>query len=362
MVLIDTPGFNDSLRSEAEILKDIANWLDYTFRNPPRIQLSGIIYMQAITDRKMYGSSLRNLKMFKELCGDNPLRNVIFTTSGWGHARLTGEYDKAVSHEKQLCETPQFWRNLIKRNARVARFEDSVESAHSIIRTLVDQTPITLQIQKELVEENRDLIDTKAATMLNEELRSLEEKYKNEIAEIERDKLQAIQDKDREIQESLETSRAEIMKLRDDARRAQDELRYKARNDSRVAEGLRMELQDMRGHMERLREDQERRHEEDLERQRRDFDDVTMRFRAEQIEQQMKFDGIVRQLRANESKIRNEERVFLENRIAQLESRSAQKGSGTELLETLADTLGSVAMIALGFPALFGQNSWSDLF
>ncbi|KAM5360952.1 hypothetical protein ACJZ2D_013406 [Fusarium nematophilum] len=362
VVLIDTPGFNDSLRSESEILKDIANWLDYTFRNPPRIKLSGIIYMQAITDRKIYGSSLRNLKMFRELCGENPLRNVVFTTSGWGAARLTGGYHKAVANERQLCEAPELWKSLIQRNARVARFEDSPESAFAIIRTLMGQKPLTLQIQRELVEENRNLVDTKAGSVVNEELKALEEKYMNELAQVQCEMKQAIEAKDIEIQESLEVSRAEIMKLRDSARRAQDDLHYKARNDARAAESLRVELREMRSNMEMMRDSQDKRYEETLDRQKQEFEDAALRIRAEQIEQQMQFQGVVDQLRANQSRIRQEERSFLEARIAELESRNTGTGSVTELLEALANTLGSVAMVALGFPSLFGIDSLSGMF
>lgn len=36
ITLIDTPGFNDTLRSETEILRDVADWLDITYRNPPK--------------------------------------------------------------------------------------------------------------------------------------------------------------------------------------------------------------------------------------------------------------------------------------------------------------------------------------
>ncbi|WAO91178.1 G domain-containing protein [Fusarium falciforme] len=362
VVLIDTPGFNDSLRSESEILKNIANWLDYSFRNPPRIKLSGIIYMQAITDRKMYGSSLRNLKMFKELCGENPLRNVVFTTSGWGAVRLTGGYHKAVAHERQLCEAPEFWKNLIKRNARVARFEDSPESAIAIIRTLMGQKPLTLQIQAELVEQNRNLVDTRAGNVVDEELKALEEKYKDQLAQVQREMREAIEAKDVEIQESLEVSRAEIMKLRDSARRAHDDLHYKSRNDARAAQSLRVELREMRSNMERMRDSQDKRYEETLDRQKQEYEDAAMRLKAERIEQQMQFQGVVDQLRANQSRIREEERTFLEARIAELESRKIGKGSTTELLTALAGTLGNVAMIALGFPSLFGAESFSDMF
>ena len=44
VALIDTPGFNDTSRSETEVLTEIANYLDFTYRNPPHLKLNGILY------------------------------------------------------------------------------------------------------------------------------------------------------------------------------------------------------------------------------------------------------------------------------------------------------------------------------
>jgi hypothetical protein len=367
IVLIDTPGFNDTLRSESEILKDIAGWLDYTFRNPPQIKLTGIIYMQAITDRRMYGSTLRNLKMFKELCGESPLKNVVLVTTGWGAAKLSGELDKAAGNEDQLRREQEFWKPLIQRGAQVARFEDTKDSALSVIMSLVGKEPQILQIQKELVMDNSDLINTSAGRVVNEEMKKLEDKYKRELAEIQKEMAEAIAARDVEIQESLAISRAQIEKLRDDARRAQDELQYKSRNDARAAESLRNELQDVQQKLENMKTEQRKQSDAKLEQsladQRREFQEASMQIKAEQIEQQMKFDGIVNQLRANEQRIRHEERMFLEAKIAELENRGGRKkhGLGSELLKSLVGGLGGVAMSALGFP-LFGINPFEGLF
>lgn len=155
ITLIDTPGFNDTTRSETEILKEIADWLDSTYRNPPHFKLTGIIYLQSIVDPRMYGSSLRNLKMFKDLCGEDPLKNVVLATTRWGIADKSGEADLAKQHEEQLRTDPDFWAPMIKRGARMARFEDTQDSALQILLSLADQRPVVLQIQEELVSIHR---------------------------------------------------------------------------------------------------------------------------------------------------------------------------------------------------------------
>lgn len=94
--LIDTPGFNDTLRSEAQVLTEIANYLEITYR-VQHLKLDGIVYMQSIMDERMYGSSLRNLKMFRDLCGDSPMKNVVLVTNRWEQARALGDFDKVCS-------------------------------------------------------------------------------------------------------------------------------------------------------------------------------------------------------------------------------------------------------------------------
>lgn len=179
ITLIDTPGFNDTFRSETQVLKDIADFLEQAYKS--NIRLNGIIYLQALTDRKMYGSSLRNLKMFRELCGDDPLKSVILATTGWGDAQKAGNLDKAMMNETQSQNDPDFWQPLIKRGAAVGRFMDTKESALEMILKLGKRTPVILKIQRELVDDSKDLIDTSAGQAVNEEIKKLEAKYKAEV-------------------------------------------------------------------------------------------------------------------------------------------------------------------------------------
>ena len=68
VTLVDTPGFDDNSRSDTEILKLIADWLQRSFDK--NMLLSGVLYLYDITENRMGGSSMKNIKMFRKLCGD----------------------------------------------------------------------------------------------------------------------------------------------------------------------------------------------------------------------------------------------------------------------------------------------------
>jgi hypothetical protein len=331
ITLIDTPGFNDTFQSETTVLKNIASWLDLTYRNPPHTKLNGIVYMQAITDRKMYGSTLRNLLMFRELCGENPLKNVILVTTGWGTAAASGNLSQATENERQLRTEPKFWANMIRRGSDIKKFEDTRESALDIIFSLVDRKPTVLKIQKELVDENRNLIETSAGHVVNEEIKKLEEKYRAELLELAKQMEEAKAKQDRELQEVLAISKKELERLKLDARHAQDQLDYERRNHQRQYD---QDLEDMKREMLRHK------------------DQIELQLKAQHIEDRLQFEGIVEQLRANEYKVRQEERIVLEKKIAELEKGNVKnkKGNGKKLLVSLAGILGAVAMSFLGFP------------
>lgn len=333
------------MRSETEVLKEIADWLDVTYRH--NVRLTGIIYLQALTDRKMYGSSLRNLKMFRQLCGDNPLKNVILATTGWGTAERSGSLQKAEDNENQLETDPDFWEPLIKRGSTTARFTDTEESALEIIMSLAGRAPVTLQIQTELVIEEKKLIDTAAGNTVNEEMKKLEAKYQAEISKIQQDMDEALSARDQEMHDALDESKQAFERRLDQVRQEQQTLSYERRNEHRR---LQDELEETKRELRRTAQQQKEEHELEL--------------RAQKVEDQMRFDQIVAQLRKNANKVRVEERLYLEEKINEVEKKPTKtKGKGVRILCKVAPMLGSVAMSLLGFPMLLGDPSGlMDLF
>ena len=113
--LIDTPGFDDTNKKDVEVLRDIAGWLGVTYKK--KILLSGLIYLHPISDNRLRGSALRNLFMFKKLCGPECLRGIVLATTMWGLVNP----DDGDKRENQLRSTDDFWGEMEKGGSRVMR-------------------------------------------------------------------------------------------------------------------------------------------------------------------------------------------------------------------------------------------------
>ncbi|KAJ6561055.1 P-loop containing nucleoside triphosphate hydrolase protein [Mycena vulgaris] len=139
ITLIDTPGFDDT--SNTEILTEIALFLAKTYKGEKR--LAGVIYMQPISDRVMSSILVQDFKLFKQLCGDGPLENIVIATNRWGEvAREVGEASEAKLH--------RIFKPVLDKGARLLRHDDEVESAQAIIHSIIENQLRTLHMQHEL--------------------------------------------------------------------------------------------------------------------------------------------------------------------------------------------------------------------
>lgn len=323
ITLIDTPGFNDTTRSETEVLKAIADWLDFTYRND-NTKLNGIVYLQNIQEPRITGSSLRNLKMFKDLCGESPMKNVMLVTTRWGLEERSGNHARAEQHEQQYRS--EFWTPLLSRGARMERFQDDRDSALRILLQLVDRPPEVLQIQTELVDNGRDLIDTTAGNTVNEEIVSMQKKYQAEVAQIQKEMIAALAEKDLEVQEALEESKRsferKIEKLRDE----QDMLQYERRNENRR----------MRNDMNALQNELQRKYSQELQK----------KLGAQQLD----FNETAAMLLADSDKLRKEQVEALQATIDEMKQKPKKERTGKKLLLSLLPVLGSVVMGLIGIP------------
>lgn len=285
--------------------------------------------------------------MFRQLCGDSPLKNVVLATTGWGTAERSGNLQKAEDNENQLETDPDFWEPLIKRGSKTARFTDTEESALEIIMSLAGRAPVTLQIQTELVIEEKKLIDTAAGNTVNEEMKKLEAKYQAELSKIQQDMDEALSARDQEMHDALDESKQAFERRLNQVRQEQQTLSYERRNEHRR---LQDELEETKWELRRTVQQQKEEHELEL--------------RAQKVEDQMRFDQIVAQFRKNADKVRVEERLYLEEKINEVEKKPTKtKGKGVQILCKVAPMLGSVAMSLLGFPMLLGDPSGlMDLF
>ncbi|KAM0235914.1 hypothetical protein ACHAP5_009560 [Fusarium lateritium] len=177
--LIDTPGFDDTGRSDTEVLSEIAAWLTDSYKH--EIRLHGIIYLHRISDVRMQGSAKKNLVTFKELCGEDALRKVVLASTMWDIVPA----EKATKREQELKDTPEFWGWMLSKGSSVHRYNNTTESAREIILTLAGHnTPIATDLQKQMVDEGKRLDETSAGQGLKSELLKERQKLTQERQEL----------------------------------------------------------------------------------------------------------------------------------------------------------------------------------
>lgn len=197
MAILDTPGFDDTYRTDTDVLQGIAQFLVGTYQK--NIRLSGIIYLHRITDPRLGHEGLANLGLFRALCGDEPMKKVVLATTFW--EVMTNE-ERAREHEEELRSTPEYWGDMLIKNATMTQFHDTQESAFAIVESLLhNEEKITLKIQREMVDQKLDLIDTTAGEALKRELTKTIAIYEAKIEKLKTDVDAAFKARDDELQE-----------------------------------------------------------------------------------------------------------------------------------------------------------------
>lgn len=86
--------------------------------------------------------------------------------------------------ENELRNSTDFWKGLIDQGARFERFQDDYESAKNIALLLLDNKPMTLQIQLELAEPNKGLRHTHAGQEVRNQLRIHRQELKRQMKDL----------------------------------------------------------------------------------------------------------------------------------------------------------------------------------
>ncbi|KAL0563985.1 hypothetical protein V5O48_018070 [Marasmius crinis-equi] len=178
VTLIDTPGFDDTAVSDTDILNMISVSLAEMYKS--NFKLTGIIYLHRISDVRMGGVSTRNFKMFRKLCGEETLRNVVIITNMWG--LVAPELGEA--RERELMTDENFFKPVLDRGAQMVRHDNTTRNAQAILLHLINNIPLPLRIQIELVDLKKNLAETDAGADLNRVILELMEKHQRELKQV----------------------------------------------------------------------------------------------------------------------------------------------------------------------------------
>ncbi|KAG8216976.1 P-loop containing nucleoside triphosphate hydrolase protein [Butyriboletus roseoflavus] len=178
VTLIDTPGFDDTFRSDTDILESISEHLASMYG--AGTTLAGVIYMYRISDVRMGGTSRRNFRLFRELCGKDSLRNVLIVTTMWSSV----DPNVGATREEELAMSDDFFKPVLDEGARLVRHDGGQESAQGILRHLIHNEGTPLRIQRELVDERKPLADTAAGAELSHQLTERIGRLEGEIGKL----------------------------------------------------------------------------------------------------------------------------------------------------------------------------------
>ncbi|KAL4256708.1 hypothetical protein AB1N83_011719 [Pleurotus pulmonarius] len=162
--LIDTPGFDDTTKSDFDVLNVIAAFLTQSYK-----QVSPTV----------------------------------------GDAR-----------EAELASDALFFKPVLDKGAQLLRHDNTDDSAKNILRHIIKNHPLPLLVQTDLVDRGLDLSGTSAANILDCEVNKQKEKHRDELRRVREAKDEAlrakIQEKPNVVAQGTSQLRADLARLRAD--------------------------------------------------------------------------------------------------------------------------------------------------
>lgn len=178
--LIDTPGFNDTERSDSETLQELAFWLSAAYRRS--LHLNGIIYLHPINNPRLPGSASMSLNAFKSLVGEKSYHGVVLATSMWDKV-APNQMEHAAQRHQELCKNP--WADILSKGGRTVSLSAGRIDAMKIVAHIASTSHrqrLTLALQHQLENEEKSLHETDAGRVL---IQSLEQQYKDTLGVLE---------------------------------------------------------------------------------------------------------------------------------------------------------------------------------
>ncbi|KAJ9136693.1 hypothetical protein NKR23_g9612 [Pleurostoma richardsiae] len=185
VVLVDTPGFDDSERTDADILTLMAKWLKTTYDKDTL--LSGVILLQQINEIKFKKSESNRTRLFEKICGEDAFNHVIIATTMWDAVRAE-TLDECERRQQERISTPHIWGEMHRLGAEVVKHDNTQRSALDIIRKLVNKSRVVLALQDDLSKNGGVVANSAAGLFLNQQLGEKLALVEAQLEEMKKDK------------------------------------------------------------------------------------------------------------------------------------------------------------------------------
>ncbi|KAJ8114631.1 hypothetical protein OPT61_g3543 [Boeremia exigua] len=220
--LIDTPGFDDTNRSDADILQEIAFWLVKSYQLG--VRLSGIVYLHNITETRVKGSAVQGLKIFKAICGIEAFHGITMATTFWDKVGM-GDMHQADKNWLELQQNVNFWKELIDGGCSKQMLSAGRTSAMQVVQGIANRDiRLVLKMQSQLVDERLLIYETDAGKQLKEawfqersgllaEIKETREHIMKALAANEKDREKELETHHDELYEKLRKRKTNVLEL-----------------------------------------------------------------------------------------------------------------------------------------------------
>lgn len=250
ILLLDTPGFDDSAKDNFEVLNNIVSQFLAFALNGDEFDTRGVIFLHDISETRFGGSQRKTLGILKDLVGEENMGNVIVGTTMWSPAGST-RFEDQERREQDLMN--KHWDGIYK-TTRIPQDDKGV--AVGIVTDLLAKPALLFRFQQEIREPPHTVASTTAGRKAMPEGRTELENGKKEFSE----QQIAFEEEVRRHKAALEREKQEMRE------RLEEEAREAARK----------------------REEEEKKHEEDRlkqeDRRRREFEEEKQKWSRKKIE------------------------------------------------------------------------------
>ena len=235
ITVVDTPGFDDTYRSDAEVLAEITEYMAAQYA--ANIPLRGIIYLHQIHENRMRGSGRKVVDMFRALCGDDALKKVFLVTTRWD---CVSDEQRGAARRREQELIDKWWRPMLELGSTVTQFHGSfVEAEAMILEIIRDRDSVVLDVQRELVDAEKEIAETKAGLPLDRQLAADINRYTRELQDIDAKIAAAKARGNSKDVDRLKSERKDVEKLVKNLVASQERIRVRVGRQikQRIAEG-----------------------------------------------------------------------------------------------------------------------------
>jgi hypothetical protein len=205
------------------------------------ILLNGLVYLHRIVDPRISGTARSNMRLFRELCGNDNLNNVLLGTTFWT------EVDDTIGQkrEKQLLADPKFWKPMAEKGSRAFRLKGNrLEDLQILSHIAQRHGKFLIQAQEEM-RLGQQMHETSAGRAMNLGLDQIKREYEAKISTERLEQQARIDEADRRRREEhrKEQVRTERQRRRNVKRLEREEARKdKERQESEARQALQQKM------------------------------------------------------------------------------------------------------------------------